>query len=119
MVASRITDRRQEPRTEANLPLLVWGIDTRGERFQQEACARNVSLRGALLSGLDTEVQSGDVIGILYAGRRARFRVVWVRYEDTGRKVQAAVHRVEADACPWLDIVAATEPTQAAGAGQV
>ncbi|HKH98134.1 MAG TPA: hypothetical protein VJ999_03415 [Candidatus Sulfotelmatobacter sp.] len=98
-------DRRQEPRTEVDLGLLVWGVDTRGERFLQEVRAREVSLRGALLSGLDTELRSGDVIGILYAGKKARFRVVWVRHAGDSHKIQAAVHRLEADACPWLDLL--------------
>ena len=98
-------ERRHEPRTEVDVALLVWGVDIRGERFLQEVHARDVSLRGALLSGLDTEVSPGDVIGILYAGKKARFRVVWVRYDGAGDRMQAAVHRVEADACPWLDLL--------------
>jgi hypothetical protein len=98
-------DRRREPRTEVNLEVQVWGVDARGERFLQQVRVRDISLRGALLSGLDTEVSPGDVLGVLYAGKKARFRVVWVRYDGAGDKMQAAVHRVEADACPWLDLL--------------
>jgi len=101
----RRIDRRSEPRTPTDLPLHVWGIDTRGERFLQEARARDISLSGAMLSGLDTELRSGDVIGILYAGRRARFRVIWIRYDGDGDKMQVAVHRIAPDACPWQDLV--------------
>jgi len=101
-----IVERRREPRTPVDVALLVWGVDTQGERFLQEVRARDVSQRGALLSGFDTNVQSGDVIGILYAGRRARFRVIWVRYDGTGDKMQVAVHRVEGDACPWQELLA-------------
>ena len=106
-------DRRREPRSIADLGLTVWGVDARGERFLQQARARDISLRGALLSGLNTDLSSGDVIGILYAGRKARFRIVWVRYDGAGEKMQAAIHRVEADACPWLDLlteVSAVDP---------
>jgi len=98
-------ERRHELRTLVNVTLLIWGVDTRGERFLQEVRAHDVSLRGALLSGVDTEVRSGDVIGILYAGRKARFRVVWVRYDGSGDKMQAAVHRLEADPCPWPELL--------------
>lgn len=101
-------ERRHEPRTQVNVALLIWGVDTRGERFLQEVRAHDVSPRGALLSGVDTEVRPGDVIGILYAGRKARFRVVWVRYDGTGDKMQAAVHRVEADPCPWPELLVET-----------
>ncbi len=84
---------------------MVWGVDTRGDRFLQEARAREISLSGALLSGLDAELRSGDVIGILYAGKKARYRVVWVRYGGATRKIQAAVHRFATDECPWLALL--------------
>ena len=115
-------DRRREPRAEVDIPLQVWGVDTRGERFLQAACARDISLSGALISQLDAELRSGDVIGILYAGRKARYRVVWVRYAGVNQKVQAAVHRFPSDECPWQDLLSeepgvspspeATQPTQ-------
>lgn len=98
-------ERRHEPRTKLDLALQVWGIDTRGEKFLQEAHARDISLSGALLSGLDLDLRSGDVIGVLYAGKSARYRVVWIRYDETGEKMQVAVHRVDSDACPWLDLL--------------
>lgn len=101
----RNMDRRREPRVPSDVPLSVWGVDTKGEHFLQEARARDISLSGAMLSGLDADLRSGDVIGILYAGRKARFRVVWIRYDGTGEKMQAAVHRNPADACPWEDLL--------------
>jgi hypothetical protein len=97
----RSIDRRREARSATELLVTVWGIDTRGERFLQEAHAREISLSGALLSGLDVEVRSGDVIGILYAGKKARYRVVWVRYGNEQSRIQAAVHRMDPDICPW------------------
>ncbi len=98
-------DRRRESRTETDLTLTIWGVDTRGDRFLQEAQAHEISLSGALLSGLDAELRSGDVIGILYAGKKARYRVVWVRHSGTSDKVQAAVQRLDPDACPWKDLL--------------
>lgn len=105
----RNIDHRREPRTQANLALTVWGVDTKGERFLQEAQARDISLSGALLTGLDADLSSGDVIGILYARKKARYRVVWIRYHGTGDKMQVAVHRVTADECPWQDLLSASE----------
>jgi hypothetical protein len=101
----RIIDRRSESRAEADLLVTVWGIDTKGERFLQQARAREISLSGALLSGLDAELRSGDLVGVLYTGKKARFRVVWVRHSGNSHKVQAAIHRLEADLCPWMDIL--------------
>jgi hypothetical protein len=88
----------------------VWGIETSGERFLQEARARDVSMRGALLSGMDAQLNSGDVVGILYAGKKARYRVIWIRYDGTGDKMQVAVHRFEADECPWRNLLSGDEP---------
>lgn len=100
-------DRRSEARITANFAVTVWGVDTRGERFIQEARVRDISLSGALLTGLDADLRSGDVIGVLYLGRKARYRVIWLRYDDGGDKVQAAIHRLQADACPWQDLIEA------------
>ena len=106
-------ERRREPRYESNLVLRVWGIDSKGERFLQEVRARDISLSGALLSQLEAELRSGDLIGILYAGRKARFRVIWVRHSGNGEKIQAAVQRVAEDECPWLDLLPAEEHADA------
>jgi hypothetical protein len=105
----RLIERRSESRLNSNLSLCVWGVDTKGERFLQEARARDISLSGALLSGLETDLRSGDVIGILYAGKQARYRVVWVRYDSAGEKMQVAVHRIAPDACPWRDLLVAED----------
>jgi hypothetical protein len=46
------------------------------------------------------------VIGILYAGKKARYRIVWVRESGNDQKVRAAVHRISPDECPWKDLLA-------------
>ena len=112
----RTIDRRREAREEVDLELLVWGVDTSGERFAEQARAREISLSGALVSGLKTELRSGDVIGLLYAGRKARYRVIWVRYGGTTHRVQAAVQRIEPDPCPWQHLLSNEASAQAAGA---
>jgi hypothetical protein len=81
-------------------------VDTKGERFLQEARAKDISLSGALLSGVKADLRSGDVIGVLYPGKKARYPVVWVRYDGTGDQMQAAVHRFAPDECPWKDLLA-------------
>ena len=101
----RSMDRRREQRTVRELPLMVWGVDAQGERFVQEARARDISIFGALLSGLDADIKSGDVIGVLFGKNKARYRVVWIRYDGTGDKMLVAVHRLESDPCPWFDLL--------------
>ena len=101
----RSIERRHEPRTGMSFSVIVWGVDTKGDRFVQEAQASEVSLGGALLSGLDVELRSGDVVGIVYVNKKARFRVIWIRMSDVGRKIQAAVHRIDPDVCPWQELL--------------
>jgi hypothetical protein len=109
-------ERRRDPRTEVNLGLFVWSVETKGERFLQEARARDISLNGALLSGIDTDVRPGDVVGILFLGIEARYRVVWVLYAQGAEKMQVAVSLIEPDACPWQHLLASPALAQAAGA---
>lgn len=99
-------DRRRETRAESDLSVMIWGVDTKGDRFVQQATARQISLSGALLTGIDVELRSSDVIGVLYAGKKARYRVVWVRYCDRDAKAQAAIQRIDPDVCPWLELLA-------------
>src|SRR5579863_6231127 len=99
-------ERRREPRAEIELNLIVWGVDTRGERFAQEARARDISLTGALLSGLTAEPRCGDVVGILYRKCKARYRVIWIRYDVVSKETLVAVHRLQADTCPWVEVLA-------------
>lgn len=98
-------ERRYEPRVEVDIALQVWGINTREENYLQQARARDVSLRGALLSGIDADLRFGDLIGVVYAGKKARFRVVWVRPSGDDHTIQAAIHRVQDDECPWPDLL--------------
>jgi hypothetical protein len=79
-------DRRREQRTPIDITPLVWGVDTHGERFLQEAQARDISLSGALLSGLETDIRSGDVIGILCAGGRRGFE--WCGFATMTRETR-------------------------------
>jgi len=105
MTNIRTIDRRRESRISMDLGLLVWGVDTKSERFEQQARARDISLSGALISGIHADLRSGDVIGILHAGRKARYPVRWVRYDEYGDKMQVAVHRVDPNACPWQHLL--------------
>jgi hypothetical protein len=81
-------------------------------RFGREAQARDISLSGTVILGLDTELRSGDGIGILYAGKKARCRALWVRQSGTSHKVQAAVHRIAPDQCPWKELLAEDNHSQ-------
>ncbi len=96
-------DRRQEPRAESSLRVQIWGLDAQGLRFSQDAIARNISGSGALLSGVERQLRSGDLIGLQYGDLRARFRVVWMRESGNGEKIRVAVQKLETETCPWQE----------------
>ena len=100
-------DRRQEERTPVEIRVRIWGVDARGVRYSQSANARNISLGGALISGIEFGLRPGDLIGIQYGGSQARYRVVWSRDSGGPNKNQAAVQKLAGSDCPWKQYLTA------------
>lgn len=105
-------DRRRESRAQANFKVTIWGVDTKGDRFLQQAPVRDISVSGALLTGVQADLRSGDLIGILYRGKKARYRIIWVRHTEGRDEAQAAIQRVEPDECPWGEMLAEQTSTE-------
>ena len=63
--ATAAAERRCEPRALVDLAVQVKGIDADGERFEQAAVARNISLAGALLLGIQRTLRPGDDLSML------------------------------------------------------
>ena len=84
-------------------PLLVTieGRDKTGHAFTQKVVATNLSQSGALLSGITKQVRTGDLIWVEHQGKKARFKVVWVRDSDSHQLIQAAIHLLKTELCPW------------------
>jgi hypothetical protein len=98
-------EHRQERRTQIDLTVQITGRDVRGNPFAQSAVASSISGSGALLSGLAREVRAGDLVSIEYQDRKGRFRVVWAKSSQSEQKIQAAVHRLENEQCPWVALL--------------
>jgi hypothetical protein len=96
-----MTDKSVEPRITVDLPVRVYGMSAEGKAFSQTARAQNISSEGALLSGIDSELKVGDVIGVQCDDKKARCSVVWVM--DTGaiKKNQVGVKLLNGQECPW------------------
>jgi PilZ domain len=96
-----MSEHRPDPRVQTDLSVRIWGMGANGRPFNQNAHARNISTSGALLSGVEQELKVGDVIGVQYADRKCRCKVVWVM--DTGglQKTQAGIQLVADQDCPW------------------
>src|SRR5208282_3021135 len=57
-------DQKTEPRLSVDLPVRMWGMNAEGRPFSQSARAQNISSEGALISGVETELKVGDVVGV-------------------------------------------------------
>lgn len=92
---------RPEPRVATDLHLRVWGLGADGRAFSQPAHARNISNRGALLSGIERELKIGEVIGLEYGKKKTRCEIVWTTNTGWTHKTKAGVKLLADMACPW------------------
>jgi hypothetical protein len=104
-------ENQPEPRETADLPVRVWGMSAEGRPFSQSARAQNISTEGALLSGVESELKVGDVIGVQCDDKKARCTVVWVMNTGLIKKNQVGVKLVADQECPWKShLVRENEP---------
>ena len=90
-----------EPRVDVDLAVRVFGMDTDGRPFFQNAHARNISDHGAKLSGLERQLKPGDIIGVQVGDKKARCKVVWVVDAGQMQKIEVGVKMVEGQESPW------------------
>jgi hypothetical protein len=71
-------DRRKERRLTLELPVRIWGVDRMARPFAEMVRVRNVSDHGAVLIGVRSKVQTGEVLDVQHGAARAQFRIVWM-----------------------------------------
>jgi hypothetical protein len=71
-------DRRKERRLNLELPVRIWGMDRMARPFAELVRVRNVSNHGAVLMGVRSKVQTGEVLDVQHGAARAQFRIVWM-----------------------------------------
>jgi hypothetical protein len=106
-------DQQTEFRLGVALPVRVWGMTAQGRPFSQSAHALNISSEGALISGIESELKVGDVIGVQFGEKKARCTVLSVMNTGPFKKNQVGIELLAAQECPWkshlpLDGAAAT-----------
>jgi hypothetical protein len=108
-------DKRPETRLAAEILVRVWGMDSEGRPFFQNAKAGNISTDGALLSGIAHPLKPGDVIGVQHGERKARFRVVWVIDAGGFHKIDCGVKILHGQQSPWQGLAQANQIPDATG----
>ena len=90
-----------EVRILVDLNLRVWGIAADASVFSQTARARNISIGGALLTGIEHDLKIGDTIGVRCGEQKARCKVVWTLNTKTVEGIRVGVQLLSKHECPW------------------
>lgn len=99
-------DRRQKSRVATQLPVRVWGMDSKAQAFTQLARVRNISRNGALVEGMLRMVKPGEVLHIQFGEEQALFRVVWAGKPGGQREGEMGVQGLSSEPRIWdLDLV--------------
>jgi hypothetical protein len=76
-------------------------MSAEGRPFSQHARAQNISSEGALISGVESELRVGDMIGVQCEEKKTRCTVVWVMNTGPVKKNQVGVRLVADQESPW------------------
>lgn len=103
-------EKRPETRIAADIPVRVWGMDCDGKPFFQNAMASNLSSEGAQLSRLNHTLKQGEIIGVQYGDKKARFHIKWVKASTVPRTFEAGVMILTGQAVPWAEVTGKDKP---------
>jgi hypothetical protein len=93
-----------ETRVAAELPVRVWGMDADGKPFFQNATASNLSSEGALLTRIHHPLKMGEILGVQYGDKKARFEIRWVKAVAVPKGFDAGVKILPNQAVPWDEV---------------
>src|SRR5215470_753843 len=80
--------KRRERRVIAPISVRLWGLDSQGKVFSQNAKTLNIATNGARLFGVTAALERGFIVGLQCGNMRARFMVVWVGERGSSREGQ-------------------------------
>ncbi|MGA8152189.1 MAG: PilZ domain-containing protein [Terriglobales bacterium] len=105
-------DNRAENSVDTQITVRVWGIDADGRPFFQNTNASDLSSGTALVSGISHPLKPGDVIGVQFDFKKARFSVVSVTDSGLPRKINAKVQLLPGQRSPWQELVGSEDTPQ-------
>jgi hypothetical protein len=79
----------------------IWGMDRYCRPFMQLATVRNISLQGAVLAGVRSQVKPGEMLDVQYDGLHAQFRVVWSGKPGSLEAGELGLERLPSEPCLW------------------
>lgn len=78
---------RRQSRTATHLNVNLCGTDAMGRAFIERVRTGNISRDGAFLEGVKSPLHTGDIVVLRCEGNTGRFRVIWEKRSEQGRKL--------------------------------
>ena len=77
--------RRREPRKQIEVPVRIFGTDSRGQVFSEKVTTVSVSRNGVEVAGVRPDLGLDEIVGLTYGSNRVHFRVKWIGEPGTPR----------------------------------
>jgi PilZ domain len=103
--------RTPESRISVDLPVRIWGMDADGKPFFQNATASSLSSEGATLSRILHTLKVGEIIGVQYGERKARFAIKWAKMVGAPPTLEVGVRLLPNQITPWTDVTSGKTAT--------
>jgi hypothetical protein len=87
--------KRREKRLTVPIAVRLWGLDSNGKVFSQNAKTLDIATNGARLFGVTAALERGFIVGLQCGNMRARFMVVWVGEQGSPREGQIGLRAAE------------------------
>lgn len=110
MIVAICMEKRPESRIAADIPVRIWGMDSDGKPFFQNAMATNLSSEGALISRIHHNLKQGEIIGIQYGDKKGRFEIKWVKAVAVPKAFEAGVQLLAGQMVPWAEVAGKDMP---------
>jgi hypothetical protein len=85
----------------------LFGMDANGKAFFQHAHITNFTRDGAVLTGVEHQLNQGDIIGVQFAEKKVRCSVVRVADGGVPQRTKVEVQLIAGQDCPWKELVSA------------
>jgi len=106
---------RAEKRVDVSLPIRLVATDAKGDRLEQEVTTVNISLNGALLTGIRGLLKPNAEVSLFHLHKQEQFRIAWVGGKNTPKAGQIGVSAVNQPSLFWNDVLGAGAQGGAAG----
>jgi hypothetical protein len=93
--------KRREPRKEIQLPVRIFGTDSSGKMFSENAFTVNVGQNGVELSGVRPDINLDETVGVSYGANRGRFKVRWVGKAGTSKAGHLGLLNISPEKAFW------------------